>query len=125
MPRQVAAIISDAALRPMHERHGPFETGRGEDGAQRLAGLRRIHHQGLPREVLFTIFDGLRPFDDPLDFVIRDPIFEVLFLIGQHFPVFGLTKQVEMIEYVICVLGHDEDPYPILDAASWVRKRRK
>jgi len=77
---------------------------------ERLASLGGIDRQGFTGEILFTIFVRLGPFTNALKLGVRNGIFEILLLVLEHFLVFRLPEQVEMVEDVVCVLWHLSSP---------------
>src|SRR5581483_1121174 len=99
-------VVGDASLRAMNERQGAFEAGGDENRSQRLARLGGVNRYRLAAEVLLAIFPGLRPFADLLHLFGRSGIFEVAFLLFQHPSVFGLAKEVEMVEHILRILRH-------------------
>jgi hypothetical protein len=61
VPREVVAKVRCAALRAVLVRQRPLEPGRGEEGPEGLAGLGRVDHQSLAREIQLLVLGGVDP----------------------------------------------------------------
>ena len=107
---EVGAEVGHATLRTVHVRHGLFETQRTQHGAQRLAGLGRIHGQRFALEVQLAILHRGRPLEGLFDLLGVVTFFEQLLFVAQCCLVFILTEQgitrFDVIDFLhFCLLG--------------------
>ncbi len=98
MAAEVRAVVGHTALAAVHEAQRLLEAVGDIHGAQRLAGLGRVHRQGIAGEVLLLVVFGLGPLDDLLDGVVAVVELELRLFAAEDVLVLGLTKQQFVVE---------------------------